>query len=66
MMNKSIVVSQVDGVCTIALNRPEVFNSFDQAMGKAFQRALDDAAEAPEVRCVVITGSGKAFCAGKI
>jgi 2-(1,2-epoxy-1,2-dihydrophenyl)acetyl-CoA isomerase len=64
-MNQSIVVSQMDGVCTIALNRPEVYNSFDEAMGKAFQKALDDAAEDPEVRCVVVTGNGRAFCAGQ-
>ena len=64
-MNQSILVSQEDGVCTIALNRPEVFNSFDQAMGKAFQTALDEAAQDPAVRCVIITGNGRAFCAGQ-
>jgi 2-(1,2-epoxy-1,2-dihydrophenyl)acetyl-CoA isomerase len=64
-MNQSIMVSHEQGVCTIALNRPEVFNSFDQAMGKAFQEALDAAAENPSVRCVVVTGNGRAFCAGQ-
>lgn len=50
---------------TITLNRPEVFNSFNQFMGNAFQEALDLAANDDSVRCVVITGNGKAFCAGQ-
>ena len=53
------------GVMTIALNRPDVFNSFNQAMGRAFQKALDEAASNPDVRCVVVTGEGRAFCAGQ-
>ena len=53
------------GVMTITLNRPEVFNSFNQDMGRAFQQALDDAAQDDNVRCVVVTGNGRAFCAGQ-
>ena len=53
------------GVMTVTLNRPDVFNSFNQEMGRAFQSALDDAATNPDVRCVVITGEGRAFCAGQ-
>lgn len=64
-MEPSILTSTQDGICTITLNRPAVFNSFDQSMGGAFQSALDDAAQDPDVRCVVVTGSGKAFCAGQ-
>ena len=61
----SIQTSIQDGICTIRLNRPSVFNSFNQAMGRAFQAALDAAATDAAVRCVVITGNGKAFCAGQ-
>ena len=61
----SILTSTQNGICTITLNRPPVFNSFDQAMGRAFQAALDAAAIDEAVRCVVITGNGKAFCAGQ-
>ena len=50
---------------TLTLNRPDVFNSFNQEMGRAFQSALDDAASNDLVRCVVITGNGRAFCAGQ-
>lgn len=64
-MEPSILTAIDDGICTITLNRPSVFNSFDQAMGRAFQSALDEAAQNAEVRCVVVTGNGKAFCAGQ-
>jgi 2-(1,2-epoxy-1,2-dihydrophenyl)acetyl-CoA isomerase len=42
-----------------------VFNSFNRELGHAFQHALDEAAVDPAVRCVVVTGTGKAFCAGQ-
>jgi 2-(1,2-epoxy-1,2-dihydrophenyl)acetyl-CoA isomerase len=48
------------------LNRPEVFNSFNQEMAFALQNQLDEAANNAEIRAVVLTGNGKAFCAGKI
>lgn len=64
-MSTSIEIDQINGVRTLALNRPEVFNSFDQEMGRAFQSALDDASVDDSVRCVVITGNGRAFCAGQ-
>jgi 2-(1,2-epoxy-1,2-dihydrophenyl)acetyl-CoA isomerase len=53
------------GICTITLNRPEVYNSFNQDMGRAFQSALDEASRDESVRCVVIVGEGRAFCAGQ-
>ena len=53
------------GVLTLILNRPEVYNSFNREMSLELQQALD-AAEADEtVRCIVITGEGKGFCAGQ-
>ena len=64
-MEDSILISDRGAVRTLTLNRPEVFNSFDRHMGKAFQAALDDAASDENVRCVVVTGAGKAFCAGQ-
>lgn len=47
------------------LNRPEVFNSFNREMALLLQNELDAAEKNPEVRAIVITGSGKAFCAGQ-
>ena len=64
-MENSVISSFQNGVLTITLNRPDVFNSFDQDMGKSFQSVLDEAAGDPSVRCVVITGEGRAFCAGQ-
>lgn len=53
------------GVLTLILNRPEVYNSFNREMSLELQQALD-AAEADEtVRCIIITGEGKGFCAGQ-
>ena len=53
------------GVCTITLNRPEVYNAFNDGMSYELQSALKDAAKEAEVRVVVITGEGKAFCSGQ-
>jgi 2-(1,2-epoxy-1,2-dihydrophenyl)acetyl-CoA isomerase len=49
----------------ITLNRPEKFNSFNREMADQFNRCLANFAEDNNVRCVVISGSGKAFCAGQ-
>ena len=60
-----LLVSHSDGICTLKLNRPEVFNSFNKAMALALQKALDDCEKDASVRAIVITGEGKAFCAGQ-
>ncbi len=52
-------------VAYIKLNRPEVFNSFNREMAFAMQAALDEVAQNATVRAIVITGNGKAFCAGQ-
>lgn len=61
----SILYTQEGGIATIKLNRPSVFNSFNQEMIKALQHHLDVAAQDVSVRAVVLTGTGKAFCAGQ-
>jgi len=60
-----IIKSLNNGVCELRLNRPEVFNSFNKNMALAFQDALDECEKNDEVRVVLITGEGKAFCAGQ-
>lgn len=60
-----IVVTISNGVCELKLNRPSVYNSFNQGMAISLQKALDEAALNEEVRAIVITGEGKAFCAGQ-
>lgn len=61
----SIQVTQHDAVRTITLNRPNALNSLDSEMLTAFLDALEDAAQDASVRAVVITGAGRAFCAGQ-
>ncbi len=53
-----------DGVVTLTLNRPAQFNALSEEMLAALQGALDDIAADESVRCVVLAGAGKAFCAG--
>lgn len=54
-----------NGVAILKFNRPEKFNSFNQDLAFAVQHALDDANANKDVRVVVLTGEGKAFCAGQ-
>lgn len=60
-----LIVTKEEGVATLQLNRPDVFNSFNQKMAFDFQKALDDCEKDDSVRCIVITGQGRAFCAGQ-
>ncbi|MFN6086527.1 MAG: enoyl-CoA hydratase-related protein [Fluviicola sp.] len=52
-------------VLFLTLNRPEVFNSFNKEMALALQNELDKASNDENVRAIVLTGNGKAFCAGQ-
>lgn len=61
----SILFEIKNGIAYITLNRPEKFNSFNREMALLMQAKLDEAASLHEVRCVYITGAGKAFCAGQ-
>jgi 2-(1,2-epoxy-1,2-dihydrophenyl)acetyl-CoA isomerase len=54
-----------NGVLTIRLNRPEVFNSFNKEMAISLQNILDEAKNNELIRAIVLTGEGKAFCAGQ-
>ncbi|MEM6397742.1 MAG: enoyl-CoA hydratase-related protein [Bacteroidota bacterium] len=60
-----ILYHKQDGIARITLNRPSVFNSFNREMALATQAALDKAAEDEQVRAIILTGEGKAFCAGQ-
>ncbi len=54
-----------EGVALITLNRPDKLNSFNEPMALEVQAALDQCMDNADVRCVVITGAGRAFCAGQ-
>lgn len=60
----SILFEIKDAIGIITLNRPEKLNSFNREMALLMQEKLD-ACKANEVRCVLITGAGKAFSAGQ-
>ncbi|MDB9913565.1 2-(1,2-epoxy-1,2-dihydrophenyl)acetyl-CoA isomerase PaaG [Flavobacteriaceae bacterium] len=64
-MNNSILIKIENQVAYITLNRPDVFNSFNREMALLLQSILDDCEYNNEVRSIVITGNGKAFCAGQ-
>ena len=60
-----VQVSNEAGVRTLTLNRPKALNSFTGAMHGELAAALDAAAGDAAVRCIVLTGSGRGFCAGQ-
>ena len=60
-----IEINIEDQVCIIKLNRPEVFNSFNKEMAFELQEILDICEKNPAVRSILLTGEGKAFCAGQ-
>jgi 2-(1,2-epoxy-1,2-dihydrophenyl)acetyl-CoA isomerase len=61
----SILVSQESGVLTITLNRPDRLNAFNPEMHQLLRKALERAADEPEVRALLLTGAGRGFCAGQ-
>lgn len=65
MASDSILRTTADGVATITLNRPGVLNSFDSAMARELQATLLGLAADDAVRAVLLTGAGRAFCAGQ-
>jgi 2-(1,2-epoxy-1,2-dihydrophenyl)acetyl-CoA isomerase len=65
LSDEFILSVQEGGVLTLTLNRPATLNSFNEAMHRALRAALDGAADDPAVRCVVLTGAGRGFCAGQ-
>ncbi|MBS1595150.1 MAG: enoyl-CoA hydratase/isomerase family protein [Bacteroidetes bacterium] len=64
-MYNSLLYTIADGVCTITLNRPDVYNAFNEELSAEFIDALKKSAKDDAVRVVVITGAGKAFCSGQ-
>jgi 2-(1,2-epoxy-1,2-dihydrophenyl)acetyl-CoA isomerase len=61
----SLLVDLSDGVFTLTLNRPDKLNALNDAMAAEIQAALKQAERDEAVRCLVLTGAGKGFCAGQ-
>jgi 2-(1,2-epoxy-1,2-dihydrophenyl)acetyl-CoA isomerase len=60
-----LLTTDADGVRTVTLNRPKAYNALTVELKERLLATLRDAAASPEVRAVVLTGAGKAFCAGQ-
>ena len=63
-MYEHLLVSESDGIMTITLNRPEKLNSFIGHMRRDLAEALEHAGSERHIRVVILTGAGRAFCAG--
>lgn len=62
---KFIKFQAKDSIARITLNRPEVLNSFNREMAQEVQKALESVKSDDTIRAVLLTGEGRAFCAGQ-
>ena len=65
MAYETILSETVDGILTLTLNRPDVLNAVTDTMLAELQDALRSAERNAAVRCIVLTGAGRGFCAGQ-
>jgi 2-(1,2-epoxy-1,2-dihydrophenyl)acetyl-CoA isomerase len=65
MSSATVLYETNDGVATITLNRPEMYNAFNLQVHRELTDALKKVERDPTIRCVVLTGAGKAFCSGQ-
>ncbi len=63
-MSDHVLIDNIGGVLTLTLNRPEKMNALTAEMYATLGRAIDEAEEAPEVRCIVLQANGDSFTAG--
>jgi 2-(1,2-epoxy-1,2-dihydrophenyl)acetyl-CoA isomerase len=63
--NELVLVDRREGYRVLTLNRPDRLNAFNEAMHAALQAALTDARSDTRCRALVLTGSGRGFCAGQ-
>ena len=65
MTYQTILVETHDGLTTLTLNRPEVLNAFNDQMAQEVLAALKAVERDHAIRCLVLTGAGRGFCAGQ-
>ena len=63
-MYENILYDKSDGIATVTLHRPDKLNAYTLEMGEEVVQAFRDAREDDAVRAVILTGSGRGFCAG--
>jgi 2-(1,2-epoxy-1,2-dihydrophenyl)acetyl-CoA isomerase len=59
-----LTLERRDQVATLTLNRPDAYNAFNLAFGREIFQAVLEVDDDPQVRCLLLTGAGKAFCGG--
>lgn len=64
MEYSKLLLEKRDGIASIALNRPESFNAYDLDLAAELEQAMETCGRDPEVKAVILTGEGKAFCSG--
>lgn len=64
-MFETVKYEVAKGVAWISLNRPDKLNAFTEQLNKEVQQSIKQASRDKEVRCLVITGEGRAFCSGQ-
>jgi enoyl-CoA hydratase/carnithine racemase len=63
-MDQRVTIDFQDGVADVRLNRPDKLNALDPAMFEGIERAIAELRDMPGLRAVVLSGEGRAFCAG--
>jgi len=61
---KTVVYEKKDNIVVITLNRPDKYNALNLQLNQDLKNSLKEAKEDKDIRIIVITGAGKAFCAG--
>jgi 2-(1,2-epoxy-1,2-dihydrophenyl)acetyl-CoA isomerase len=62
---ETLLVQTADGICTITLNRPDSLNSFNETLTTELAKVIRQLQRDDAVRCVIVTGAGRAFCSGQ-
>src|SRR5207248_10503139 len=63
-MTNPVLSTRQGAVLTLTLNRPEVLNALNRQTTQALTAAFEAAGQDPEVGAIILTGAGRAFCAG--
>ncbi len=64
MPDDTLTLTMHDHIATVSMNRPDAYNAVNEPLARQFLELITQVDEDPTVRCVVLTGTGKAFCAG--
>ncbi len=63
-MSTPVSINIADGIATLTMNRPDAFNALDAGLMNAFAAGIGQCSVDSNVRAIIVTGAGKAFCGG--